>query len=73
MRALIIKFKGHGMANEVLSTRFQPERLIDLPHRVNVKIDAYVIVRSTSQSFRPTDEEKKKTLMGGRILVSPIL
>jgi hypothetical protein len=38
------------MANKVLSTGFQPELLVDGLHRIDIKIDAYVIVLIVSSA-----------------------
>ena len=38
--SLVIKVQGHSVANEILSTRFETEFLIDRLHAVSVKIDA---------------------------------
>ena len=41
VHALIIEVECHSMANKVLGTRFQPKRLVDFPHRLFIKIDAW--------------------------------
>lgn len=61
MHALIIKVECHSMANKVLGTRFQPERLIDLPHRIFIKIDAWVTMID-NQSHRVLEKQARKKM-----------
>ena len=64
------------MANEVLSTGLQPELLVYSPHRISVKVDAYAVIidNQYSQSFEcKGGRGKKDTLMGGVILITPVL
>lgn len=61
MYAPIIQIESHGVANKVLSTRFQSKLLIYGLHRIAIKIDAYVVVidnQSHSVLDMSTREEK---------------
>jgi hypothetical protein len=56
-----------------LRTGLQPELLIYGLHRIGIKIDAYVVIFD-NQSRRVSDEQtRRKTLMGGRIFILPVL
>lgn len=49
--SLVVQVQGHGVANEVLSTRFEAELLVYSLHRVLVQVDTCTY--SISETFTP--------------------